>query len=301
MAQRSDRIPVVGFLTLAGADSFAQFRNEMRELGYIEGQNIAFERRSSAGRTEPLPGLAAELVRRKVDVLYATGPAAVRAAHDATRAIPVVAFDLETDPVGAGLVRSLNRPGGNLTGLFLDLPDLAGKWLELLHQAVPERKVVYVLWDSTTGSAQLAATRSAAQRFALDLEILEIRNDTDLDRALSRAADGRAQALVVLSSPLVSSNSKRIADFTLRRRLPGISAFRAFVDDGGLLSYGPNLLTFRRFAATYIDKILRGAKPGDLPIQQPNTFNFVVNLRTARAFGLTIPQSLLLRADEVIS
>ena len=299
-AQRSGKIPVVGFLTLAGADSFAQFRDAMRSLGYIEGQNISFERRSSEGRSEPLPNLAAELVRLDVDVLYATGPAAVRAARDATSKIPVVAFDLETDPVGAGLVRSLNRPGGNVTGLFLDLPDLAGKWLQLLHQSVPDRKVVYVLWDSTTGSAQLTAARSAAQRLAIDLDILEIRNSSDLDRTLSRTTEGRAHGLVVLSSPLFSGNSQRIAEFTLRHRLPGISAFRAFADNGGLLSYGPDLVAFRRFAAAYVDKILNGAKPADLPIQQPNTFELVVNLSTAKVLGLTIPQELQLRADEVI-
>ena len=299
-AQQGAKIPVVGFLTLAGADSFAQFREAMRDLGYIDGQNIIFERRSSAGRPEPLRALATGLVQLKVDVLYATGPAAVRAAHEATRGIPVVAFDLETDPVDAGLVRSLNRPGGNLTGLFLDLPDLAGKWLDLLHEAAPETKAISILWDSTTGSAQLRAARSAAHRLALDIELLEIRNSSDLDRALTRAKRGRAVGLVVLSSPLVSGNSPRIAEFALRQRLPAISAFRAFADSGGLLLYGPNLVAFRRFAATYIDKILKGAKPADLPIQQPNTSEFIVNLRTATSLGLTIPQALLLRADEVI-
>jgi len=299
-AQQSTKIPVVGFLTLGGAESFAQFRDAMRELGYIEGQNITFERRSSAGDPEPLPKLAIELVQLKVDVLYATGPAAVRAAHRATNSIPIIAFDLETDPVAAGLVRSLNRPGGNLTGLFLDLPDLAGKWLELLHQAAPDRKAVYVLWDSTTGSAQLNGARSAAKRLGVDVDLLEIRNSSDLDRALSRTEDGRAHALVILSSPLVSANSQRIAEFTLHRRLPAISAFRTFADSGGLLSYGPNLIVFRRFAAAYVDKLLNGAKPADLPIQQPNTFEFIVNFRTADALGLSLPQSVLLRADEVI-
>jgi ABC-type uncharacterized transport system substrate-binding protein len=227
-------------------------------------------------------------------VLYATGPAAVRAAHDATKFIPVVAFDLETHPVGAGLVRSLNRPGGNLTGLFLDLPDLAGKWLELLHEAAPETNAIYILWDSTTGSAQLRAARSAANRLGLDVDPVEIRNSSNLDRALSHARQGRAHGLVVLSSPLVSGNSPRIAEFSLRQRLPAISAFRAFADSGGLLSYGRNLVAFRRFAGAYVDKIFKGAQPADLPIQQPNTFEFIVNQRTATSLGLTIPQALLL-------
>lgn len=293
-------MPVVGFLTLAGEDSFTQFRQTMRELGYVEGRNILFQRRSSAGRPEPLPRLAAELARLKVDVIYATGPAAVRAAHDATREIPIVAFDLETDPVASGLVQSLNRPGGNLTGLFLDLPGLAGKWVELLRQAVPGCKVLYVLWDSTTGPAQLTAARAAAGHFGLELDILEMRDDVGLEHALSRAGGASGRALVALSSPLVSGNSKRIAQFSLQHRLPGISAFRAFADAGGLLAYGPNLVAFRRFAATYVDGILKGAKPAEQPILQPNTFEFVVNLRTATRLGLTIPEGLLLQADDVL-
>ena len=293
-------MPVVGFLTLAGEDSFAQFRQTMRDLGYVEGRNIVFERRSSAGRPGPLPKLAAELARLEVDVIYATGPAAVRAAHDATREIPIVAFDLETDPVASGLVQSLSRPGGNLTGLFLDLPGLAGKWVQLLRQAIPQCKLCYVLWDSTTGPAQLAAARAAAGHFGLEIDVLEMRDDAGLDRTLSRAGGGAGRALVALSSPLVSRNSKRIARFTLQKRLPAISAFRAFADAGGLLSYGPNLVAFRRSAAAYVDVILRGAKPADKPILQPNTFEFVVNLTTATQLGLTIPEELLLRADDVL-
>jgi putative ABC transport system substrate-binding protein len=299
-AQRSGAVPVIGFLTLAGADSFAQFREAMRELGYVEGAGVIFQRRSSGGRLEPLPGLAAELVRMGVDVLYATGPAAVRAAFHATRTIAIVAFDLETDPVASGLVDSLSRPGGNLTGLFLDLPDLAGKWLDLFHEVVPDRKSVRVLWDSTTGTAQLAALRSAAQRLDIRLAVVEIRNVADLDAALAQPIDGRSEGLIVLSSPLASGNSRRIAEFTLHGRVPAISAFRAFAEAGGLLSYGPNLLAFRRFAAAYVDKILRGAKPAELPIQQPDTFEFVVNVKTASRFGVTIPGSVLVRADQVL-
>lgn len=200
LAEQPRRIPVVGFLTQAGADSFAQFQEAMRDLGYVDGRSVRYERRSSGGNPEPLPGLARELVRSNVDVLYATGPAAVRSARDATSTIPIVAFDLETDPVGSGLVGSLNRPGGNLTGLFLDLPDLAGKWLELLREAAPGRRTVGVLWDSTSGTGQLAAARSAAPRFDLGLEILEIRGAAELDRALApharRARAGSRRPLI---------------------------------------------------------------------------------------------------------
>ncbi len=239
-------------------------------------------------------------MNRKVDVLYATGPAAVRAAHNATRAIPIVALDLETDPVASGLVRSLGRPGGNVTGLFLDLPSLAGKWLELLGEAAPGRKRVGVLWDSTTGTAQPTAARFAAQRLGVELQILEIRAADGTRPGASWCTRWEKRAIMMLSSPLISGNSKRIAEFTTQNRLPGIAPFRVFAEAGGLLSYGPDLLAFRRISATYVDKILKGAKAAELPIQQPTTFQFVVNQNTAKALGLTIPQSLLLRADVVI-
>ena len=300
-AQQSARLPVVGFLTSGGADSFAQFQSAMRDLGYIEGKNIVIERRSSAGELAPLKKLAAELVQLKVDVLYATGPAAVSAARNATTAIPIVAFDLETGPVATGLVRTLSRPGGNLTGLFLDLPGLAGKWVELLHQAVPDRRSLNVLWDSPTVSAQLNAVRSAADRLRIDIQVFEIHNGGDLDRALSASTATPTHPLVLLSSPLVSAKSKQIAELTLRHSLPAISAFRAFADNGGLMSYGPNLLAFRRFAAAYVDKILKGIQPADLPIQQPDTFEFVINLQTAAKFGLTVPQSLLVSATDLVN
>ncbi len=299
-AQPARPMPVVGFLTMVGEASFEQFRKTMAELGYVEGRNVVYERRSSQGKPERLPTLAAQLVALGVDVLYATSPAAVQAAHAATSKIPIVAFDLETDPVASGLVRSLGSPGGNLTGLFLDHPELAGKWLELLLRAVPGRKRVHTLWDSTTGRAQLDATQAAAQRLGLELGVLEMAGQAGLQNALDRAVAQRAEALVLLSSPVISGQSRRIAEFTLGHRLPGISAFRAFAEGGGLLSYGPNLVEFRRFAAIYVDKIIHGAQPAELPIQRPTAFEFVVNLKTAKALGLTIPPSLALGADEVI-
>jgi putative ABC transport system substrate-binding protein len=247
-----------------------------------------------------LPRLAAELVQRNVDVIYATGPAALRAAKAATTKIPIVALDLETDPVTTGIVRSLGRPGGNITGLFLDQPILAGKWLELLMEAAPGRRRVGLLWDVTTGDSQLKAAQAAAQRLGAVLHVFEIRTGADLDPALHNALARNVQSIMMLSSPIVSPNSKHLAQFTMKNRLPGISPFRAFAEGGGLLSYGPDLVAFRRFSATYVDKILKGGKPAELPIQQPTNFEFVVNQKTARELGLDIPPSMLVRADEVI-
>jgi putative ABC transport system substrate-binding protein len=272
----------------------------LRDLGYVDGKNIAIVVRSASGKPDALPALATELVQRRVDVLFATGPAAIRAARDATAAAPIVALDLESDPVQAGWARSLARPGGNLTGLFLDLPGLTGKWLELLREAVPGIRRVGLVWDSTTGSAQLTAVKAAAQGLAIDLHVLEVRSADDLDVALRAGLSAGPRALVLLSSPLVSTGSGQIAEFVMKNRLPAISPFRRFAEAGGLMSYGPDFDDFRHRAASYVDKILRGAKPGDLPIQQPTKFEMVINLKAAKALGLRIPQSILLRADEVI-
>ena len=276
------------------------FEKPLHDLGYVEGKNIVLERRSSRGKPEVFAALVAELIRLDVDVLYVTGPSAVKAATSATSVVPIVALDLETDPVQSGLVRSLGRPGGNLTGLYLDLPGLAGKWLELLRDATAGHRRIGVLWDSTTGPWQLSAAKAAAKQFNIEVQILEYRSVDDLDEALRSGPSSGSNAIVMLSSPITSANSKRIAEFTTRNRLPAISPFAAFARSGGLLSYGPNLVDFYRRGAIYVDKILRGAKPADLPIEQPTKFELVINLKTAKALGLTIPQSLLLRADEVI-
>ena len=300
-AQQTPKVPLVGILVTSGKNpSVGNFRDGLRRLGYLEGKNIHLAYRSADGKQAALPDLAADLVRRDADVIYALGPAAVKAAMEATRVIPIVALDLETDPVQSGLARSLSRPGGNITGLFLDLASLTGKWLELLREADPRIQHVSALWDSTTGSGQLAAAKAAAQVFALDLQTLEVRTSADFDDALSAGVRSGARALIVLSSPLTSANSKQIADFTVTNRLPAISPFWEFAQAGGLMSYGPNVGEFDPQAAIYVDKILKGAKPGDLPIERPTKFLMVINLKTAKAFGLTIPQSLLQRADEVI-
>ena len=299
-AQENRKVPIVGFVNSGGTESFTGLREALHDLGYVEGKNIVLERRSSRGKPEVFAALVAELIRLDVDVLYVTGPSAVKAATSATSVVPIVALDLETDPVQSGLVRSLGRPGGNLTGLYLDLPGLAGKWLELLRDATAGHRRIGVLWDSTTGPWQLSAAKAAAKQFNIEVQILEYRSVDDLDEALRSGPSSGSNAIVMLSSPITSANSKRIAEFTTRNRLPAISPFAAFARSGGLLSYGPNLVDFYRRGAIYVDKILRGAKPADLPIEQPTKFELVINLKTAKALGLTIPQSLLLRADEVI-
>ena len=299
-AQQAHKIPLVGILVSSASPGDRNFREGLRDLGYVEGKNIALAYRSANGNQEALPDLAAELVRLHPDILYVSGRPALRVAMEATSAIPIVALDLETDPVQSGLARSLGRPGGNVTGLFLNLASLAGKWLELIREADPRIHRVGVLWDSATGPWQLAAAKTAAQRFAVDLQILEVRTSADFPEALNAGVRGGARALVVLSSPLASANSKQIADFTVTNQLPGICPFWEFAQNGGLMSYGPDMAKFDPHAAIYVDKILKGAKVGDLPIEQPTKLLLMINLKTAKALGLTIPQSLLLRADEVI-
>jgi ABC-type uncharacterized transport system substrate-binding protein len=300
--QTRGRLPVVGVLVtdIPNNLSLPILRQGLRDLGYIDGKNIVIAVRSADGTPDAFPARAAELVQLKVDVIFTTGPAATSAAKAATTTIPIVAIDLETDPVQAGWARNLGRPGGNITGLFLDFPSLAGKWLELLKEAAPAVRRIGLVWDSTTGSAQLIAAKAAALRFKLDPQVIGFRNADDLDAALIAGVSAGARAIVLLSSPLVSTNSSQLAEFVVTKGLPAISPFRRFADAGGLMSYGPDFDDFRLRSATYVDNILKGAKPSDLPIQQPTKFELVLNLKTARSLGLTIPQSLLQRADEVI-
>ena len=274
-------------------------REGLRDLGYVEGQNIVLEFRSPTAGPEQLTAYAAELVRLNADVIVAIGPTAVQAATGATSVLPIVAMDLETDPVASGLVRSLVRPGGNITGLFMDT-ELAGKWLELLRTAVPEIQNLGVLWDPGTGPAQLTAVKTAAQGTAMKVQVLEMRNAVDLDVVLAAGLNGGAKALVILSSPLVGAtvNSKRIAAFAASHRLPAISPFRSFAEAGGLMSYGPRILDVYRKTSTFVDRILKGAKPGDLPIEPPGKYELVINMKAATALGLTIPPAL--RTGEVI-
>ena len=302
-AQQARKIPVIGFLDprFAGTSpSYDILRTGLRASGYIEGESIRIEARWGEGKPEALPGFAQELVLQKVNIIVAVSPAAVKAAKAATRDLPIVAVDLETDPVASGLVTSLRKPGGNMTGLFLNHAELAGKWLQLVREVVPGARRVAVLWDANTGPYQLAAITAAAKTMGVSLQVLEIRDAAGIQGALNAGLKDRPEALVQLGSPLINAAGKTIADFLATQRLPGISPFRIFADSGGLLSYGPNLKVMYRALATYVSKILKGAKAGDLPIEQPTHFEFVVNLQTARALGIKLPQTVLVRADEVI-
>jgi putative ABC transport system substrate-binding protein len=296
-------LPVLGVLHSVHSPrgrAMTTLRDGLLELGYVDGQNMTLVYRSAQLGPNTLPALATELVQRNVNVLYAVGPAAVHAATHVTSTVPIVAMDLESDPVDSGWARSLARPGGNVTGLFLNFPELAGKWLQLLRDAEPELRAVGILWDSATGSAQLDAVKVAAGNLGMDLSLLPVRTADDFDDALRTALKDGVRAVVVLSSPVFDVNSPRVAALIVRNRLPAISAFREFADAGGLMAYGPDLKEFFRRSALYVAKIIEGAKPGDLPIEQPTKFQLVINLKAAKALGLKIPQSLLLRADEVI-
>ena len=305
-AQAAPRLAVVGVL-LNGAtrirggnlDAVAQ---RLGELGYVEGKNSVFEIRFGGGKPAAFPGFAAELVALKVDVIVAVGPAAAKAARDATRVIPIVAFDLETDPVQAGWARSLARPEGNLTGLFLDVPELAGKWIQLLRETVPGVRRMGLLWDPGTGSALLVAAKAAAQGFGIELHVMEARSLDDVAPALKGGMSAGIKAMVVLASPELTRSPayKLITEFAAHNRLPAIGPFRSYSEAGGLMSYGVSPTDIWPRAAGFVARILKGAKPGDLAIELPTKFELVLNLKAAKALGISFPQALRLRADEVI-
>ncbi len=305
-AQPAAKVRLVGFLNPGTFDAARQryleaFRQELRELGYVEGQNIAIEYRYAEGKLDRLPDLAAELVRLKVDVIMAVTPPAVQAAKEATRTIPIVMVTIQ-DPVAVGLVAGLARPGGNLTGVTCFAPELSGKRLELLKEAVPGVTRVVVLANPASPSTQgdLAATKVAARSLGLQLQIVNLRGPDEFDSAFSVMTAGHAGALNVLADVMFFSQRARIADLAAKNRLPAMFDFREYVDAGGLIAYGPSLSGLFRRAATYVAKILKGAKPADLPVERPVRFELVINLKTAKALGLTIPPSVLIRADEVI-
>jgi ABC-type uncharacterized transport system substrate-binding protein len=303
-AQQAARIPSVGVLRHGPSDktagSIGALRQGLRELGYVEGQTIVLEYRFSGQKAETMPAHAADLVRLKVDVLFAGGVPAISAAIGASRTIPIVGIDLEGDPVESGFIASFARPGGNVTGLFLDQPGLVGKLLELLREVSPGARQIAVLWDSTTGPYQMRAIEAAAKSLAIEAQVFEFRNPAELDVVLRTAMRGRPRPLIQLSTPLASSISKKVAEFSATNRIPVISLLRRSTEDGGLLSYGPDLARFYRRAAAYVDKILKGANPAELPVEQPTNFELVINLRSAKALGLTIPPALLTRADKII-
>ena len=298
-----DRIAPIGFLDQFSGplpNLLSAFRESMSELGYVEGRNLAIDYRLAEGRTDRLPELAAELIGLRVDVVIALGPAALEAAKARTATVPIVASDLESDPVAAGFVASLARPGGNMTGTFLDQAEISGKWLELLKTAIPKLSRVAVLWDSTTPSHQLKALKMGAPALAVTLQTLAVCGPEDLQGVFTAAARQHAQGVVILSSPLMLRSGARLADLAATMRLPTVSMFRQNAVAGCLMSYGPSLAERYRRIGSFAARILKGAKPADLPIERPMTFELVINLKTAKALGLTIPHTLLLRADEVI-
>jgi putative ABC transport system substrate-binding protein len=306
-AQQAAKIARIGYLSpdLAASPHLGEaFRQGLRDLGYVEGRNLVIEYRSAEGKFERLPALAAELIALKVDVIVAPNTAAALAAMHATRTLPIV-FTQAADPVASGLVTSLARPGGNVTGLSLLTPELVGKCLEHLKQAVSGVSRIAILWQpgafsERTDKDMLKAAGVAARALGVRLQVIEARGPADFDRAFSEMTRARAGALTVLPSTMFNIERRRLVDLAAKNRLPAVYPLREFVDAGGLLAYGANLADNYRRAATYVDKILKGAKPADLPIEQPTRFELVINLKTAKALGLTIPQSLLQRADEVI-
>jgi len=306
-AQTAGKVARIGYLAANLAASphvHEAFRQGLRDLGYVEGRNVVIEHRSAEGKLERLPALAAELVALKVDVIVAAAALPALAAKQATRTIPIV-FAGVADPVTSGLVSGLARPGGNVTGLSSLAPELVGKRLELLTHAVPGVSLVAVLWQpggqvERTDKDMLKEAEVAALALGVRLQFVEARGSDDFDRAFSDMTRARAGALSVLPSSMFNSERKRLVELAAKNRLPAVYPQRAYVDAGGLMAYGPNLADLFRRAATYVDKILKGAKPADLPIEQPTKFELVVNLKTAKALGLTIPQSVLGRADDVI-
>ncbi len=307
-AQQATKVPRVGFLSgISLSDPQLQlylgaFRQRLHELGYVEGQSIEIHYRSAEGKYQWLPDLAAELVRLKVDVIVASGGApVVQAAQHATTTIPIVMTSVG-DPVAAGLVASLARPGGNITGLAIMSPELVGKHLELLREVVPKISRVAVLWNPANpgNASQLREAAVAALALGVWLQPLEARAPAAIDRAFTAMTKERVGALLVLADSMLIAHRERIADLAAKSRLPAVYGNRLHVEAGGLMAYGANFLDISRRVGSYVDRILKGAKPADLPVEQPTKFELVINMKTAKALGLTIPRSLLLRADQVI-
>jgi putative ABC transport system substrate-binding protein len=309
-AQPAEKVVRIGWLSIgsqSGSGIYTRplegFKQQLRELGWIEGRNLAIEYRYADGRTERLPALAEELVRLKVDLIFANPTPAALAAKKATSTIPIVGTSL-TEPVAVGLVASLARPGGNVTGVSYTFDmDIFGKQLELLKDVAPKVRRVAVLADPTstpTYPRMLEATRAAGKSLGLELQLLEVRQPAEFDGAFVAMDRERAEALLVMGHPIFFLNRMRLAELAVKHRLPSMSTQEQWVDAGGLMSYGPNFVDMYRRGAVYVDRVLRGAKPGDLPIEQPTNLALVLNLKTAKRLGLTIPSALRERANQVI-
>jgi putative ABC transport system substrate-binding protein len=300
-AQQAKKVHRIGYLSAGTSSSEAlrleAFREGLRQRGYVEGQNIIIEVRYAEGRPERLPDLAADLVRLKVDVIV-TGGTLVRAAKDATSTIPIVML-FSSDPVGNGLVASLARPGGNVTGLSSMAVELGGKRLELFKEAFPKVRRPAVLWQVTSDLA-FSETQTAAQALGLKIRPLELRGPEDFDGVFAVATKERLDGLFTVASAFLTANRKRIVEFALKNKLPAMYHNEDFIEAGGLMTYAPSLLDMHRRAATYVDKILKGTKPSDLPVEQPMKFELIISLKTAKQIGVTIPPNFLVRANKVI-
>jgi putative ABC transport system substrate-binding protein len=302
-AQQARKVPHIGVLQ-AGAPPeplVEAFREGLRDLGYVEGRDIVLEFRWAEKKLDRLPELATELVGLRVDVIHTLSTPAAIAARHATTTIPIV-FTGVGDPVGTGVVSSLAHPGGNVTGVSIMATELSGKRLEILREMVPKVSRVAMLWNDTNPGMVLRAreTEAAAAKLGVTVQSFGVHDLIDFDHAFASIVNGRAAALLTLIDPFTRQHRQRIVDFAAQRHLPALYEAREFVESGGLICYGPSLLAIQRRSAACVDKILKGVKPADLPVEQPTTFELVINLKTAKALGLTIPQSLLLRADEVI-
>jgi putative tryptophan/tyrosine transport system substrate-binding protein len=304
-AQQPGKIPRIGYLAGASPSAIAfrteAFRQALRELGYVEGKNITIEYRYAEGNLRRQEELAAELAHLNVDVIVASGPTSTRAARKATATIPII-MTFHSDPVGSGSVASLARPGGNITGLSTLAPEISGKQLELLKEVVPKVSRVMVLGSSyNPGNALvLKEMEVAARAFNLKLKYLDLLEAKEIEGAFRSATNGRAEAVIVLAGPTAIQHRARLAEIAITSRLPSIYERREFVEVGGLMSYGISITDLDRRAAVYVDKILKGAKPADLPVEQPIKFEFIINLKAAKQIGLTIPPNVLARADKVI-
>src|SRR5262252_1007834 len=298
------KIPKLGFLypgpSTVATTRIDAFLGGLRAAGYRVPEEVEFISRFANGDSTRLAPMAIELVDQNVDVIAAVSTPVALAVRAATTTIPIVAFDLETDPVAVGLIASLARPGGNITGLFFDFPEFRTKLLELLKEVVPNLSKIAVIWDPNSGPAQLKSIEVAAEAIKLKLEKLEVRNAAELNQAFDTAKRAGVDAAIILSSPFIGANAKLAAELTLRHRLPAVTLYSEFARNGGLMSYGPNILDIYRHVGGIAAKVLRGSKPADLPVELTTNFELVVNLKTAKALGITVPTGLLNAADEVI-
>jgi putative ABC transport system substrate-binding protein len=299
-AQQPAELPRVCSIHTARNENSEAFFRGLRDAGYVDGQNARIDARFHGTSLEQLDEVARTLVDSKCSVIFASNPYAIKAVTKATKTIPIIGVDLESDPVASGLINSVARPGGNFTGFFLDIPELGGKQIELLMEAVPAVSRLAILWDATIGETQFRATETAPRPASIMLQSLPIRREQDINEAIQKAVHDQANGLVVLSSPLIYEHRSQIASIALKARLATISLFNTFPKEGGLMAYGPDFPAIYAQAAGYVARVLTGANPGELPIQRPTKFELVINLKTARALGLNIPQTLVARADKVI-